>query len=309
MGAATDENLSKALRDAKQRFTEAGAALAEKLLPMVTKLVELAAKIPTGVYEAAGYTAMAGGAAWAGGKLFKAGKGLVGRFGGTAAEVAAEGAAEVAAKTIAEKAATKAAGKAATAAATKAATTAATEAATTAAASAGAQFAGNLGGKLVAQSAVSAIASVGGLAAIAAAAGLVIWGMKTLEKETDAAYAQAAEADNRTTLLKRETQQKQYGIDWGVYRDESGVLQQGQSVGWDKKADALFESGNMLVNGKPRTMLIPGTLHDVNEFGQAIGTPYQGQFAQGITTKIVIENASGVPLKATDAESYAPSNY
>lgn len=299
LGAAADESLAKSLRQAQQRFTDAGAALSEKLLPALSKLVELAAKIPSGAYEAAMWSGLAMGGAMLGRGVFRMGRSLMGGIGGKAATEAATAAAG--------KAAEAAAGEAAAGAAAKAATTAAAKGA----ASVVGEVAGSISGKLVAQSAVTAISTVGGLAAITAAAALVAWGINKIAADTDAAYKKAEEADERRLLLQRYTQQRQYGIDWGVYRDAEGKLVQGTIQGMDQVVGRGSYYTTQLVDGRPRSMQIVGSEHDVNRFGTEVGRPYYGQYASQpyVQIGVTLNNQSTQPLKATDVGSYSPSNY
>jgi hypothetical protein len=291
LGAAEDEGMSKSLRQAQQRFTEAGTALTEKLLPALSRLVELAASIPAGAYEAAMWGGLALGGGLLGRGAFRMGRSLLGRVG---TEAAGEAVAEAAAKAVTST--VKAAG-------TKAVAEAATQAASAAA--------GNVTGTLIAQSAVSAISTVGGLAAIAAAAALVAWSIKDIAADTDANYATAAARDEQNELLRRYTQQRTIGADWGVYRDESGKYVQGTIQGVDRPVGTSSYTSQIMVNGQPRTGVIVGSEHYVNKFGQATGQPYYGQYAQAplIDVRVKLDNMSGQPLKATDARSYDISNF
>ena len=293
LGAAEDEGMSKSLRQAQQRFTEAGTALTEKLLPALSKLVELAAKIPAGAYEAAMWGGLAIGGYLGGRGLLRVGRSMLGRVG---TEAAGKAVAEAAAKTVAT--AVKAAG-----------TKAVTEAATQAASAAAGQAAGAVSGQLIAQAATSAIASVGGLAAIAGAAALVAWAIKDIAADTDAEYAKAEDRDEQRLLLQRYTQQREYGMDWGVYRDESGKYVQGAIQGLDQAVGTALSTQTIMVDGKPRSGVIVGSEHSVNRFGGEVGQPYYGQYASQSYINVTLQNASSTPLKATDARSYDVSNY
>ncbi len=298
LGAAEDEGLAKSLRQAQQRFSDAGTALSEKLLPALSKLVELAAKIPAPAYEAAMWGGLAMGGAMLGRGVFRVGRSIMGGIGGKAITEAAS--------TAAGQAAASAAG-----AATKSATNVAAQIAAKAGTQAAGDVVGSISGKLVAQSAVSAISTVGGLAAIAAAAALVAWAIKDIAADTDAAYKQAEEADERRVLLQRYTQQREHGIDWGVYRDAEGRYVQGTIQGMDQVVGRGSYYTTQLVDGKPRSMQIAGSQHDINRLGSEVGRPYYGQYADQpkIQVGVTLNNQSTQPLKATDVESYAPSNY
>jgi hypothetical protein len=309
--AASEDTDSYAysMRQWQKTMNDVAENLGMALMKVVGPMAKLAAAVPSGVFEGLMYAGLAGLAVRGGAGLFRAGRGLAGGIRGLVTRTAVAGGAEVAA--------TAAATKAATTAATKAAATAATATATTAATTAGAQAAGALGGSLIARSVASGLAAVGGLPGIVMAAGAAMIGYgigkmisNEMYKPVDAAYEQTAENETKANLRNRWNQQKAHGIDWGVYRDETGKLVQGDIIGWDKKAGAAYRTQTIVdAEGRPRTGYLAGTLRDVNRYGQGIGTPYFGQYARPQGINITLDNRSGVPLQATDVQSSAPSNY
>jgi len=148
---------------------------------------------------------------------------------------------------------------------------------------------------------------------VAMSAGLIV-AIKKIAADTDAAYAEAQKNIDRNELLRRWTQQQHYGFDWGVYKDESGQLQQGKALeGWDRAAKDVKKTQTIIVDGKPRSGMI---IAEHNRYGYRVGAPYSGEHAREgsfqpprVDINVTLQNQSSQPLKTTDAKSYAPSNY
>lgn len=320
-GVAADETdkYGRESRKAAAAFSDAAASLGEKVLPILTKLLELINALPD--WAITGGLLTAGGvatAAVAGGGIITAG--AAGNFFGN---VAGEAGGEVAGglgRKLLGKGGKKAAKEAGEEIAEEVAEEVAEGALRSAASGAGKK--GILGALArLLPSAGGALAGIAGSVALpiiatagaGTAIGLDAYGqhVEGLEREVD--YA------GQRNLTQRYVDQMKYGIDYGVYQDPTtGEIKQGTSQGWDQGA-MIPIYGTRNIGGKTHKY-IQGYRQstEINKWGYELGSANKGYMAAnaaareaaGAQVTVVLEDrtAGGVQATTPDVGAFTPDN-